>query len=259
MKRYPKISIITPTLNQAKFIKQTIESVLSQNYPNLEYIVIDGGSTDETLKILQKYSKHLKWISEKDKGQADAINKGLKLATGDILAYLNSDDLYTPNTLLTVGEYFLANPHTHWLTGDYQIIDENNNPISKQSLVVNYKKFLLHHYHPLILKLTNSIIPQPSTFWSKKAYQSIGEFDINLHYAMDYDYWVRLSNHFSLHYLPQTLSSFRVYSGSKSTTGTKKQFQEEIYVLKKAKVNPFLIKLHQFHTLLTLTTYKVLR
>lgn len=113
----PKISIIIPTLNQARFIEETIQSVLSQNYPNLEVIVCDGGSIDGTQDILKKYADSLTWTSEPDRGQVDAINKGLRQATGDVVAYINSDDIYTPNTLLSVGKYFIDHPETQILTG----------------------------------------------------------------------------------------------------------------------------------------------
>ena len=102
--KLPKISIVTPSFNQAKFIRATIDSVLSQDYPDLEYFIIDGGSTDGTTEILKSYGQKIKWISEKDKGQTDAINKGLKLSEGELLAYLNSDDIYLPGALKKVGE-----------------------------------------------------------------------------------------------------------------------------------------------------------
>src|SRR5579872_1323282 len=122
--KYLKISIITPSFNQSNFIEQTILSVLNQNYPNLEYFIIDGGSSDNTLNILKKYDKHIKWISEKDKGQANAINKGLTMATGEIITYLNSDDTYENKSLFIINDYFLAHKSCKWLCGTYKIVDE---------------------------------------------------------------------------------------------------------------------------------------
>jgi len=136
-KVFPKISIITPSFNQGKFIKKTIDSVLSQNYPDLEYVVIDGGSTDNTVKILKSYGNKIKWISEKDKGQADAINKGLKIINGEIIAFINSDDYYLPDTFKKIVDFFKQNITCNVVTGDYLIINENGKPI--QSFVGFYK------------------------------------------------------------------------------------------------------------------------
>ena len=110
MNKYPKISIITPSFNQGKFIRDTIESVLNQNYPNLEYFIIDGGSSDNTLDVLRQNQGYLTWVSEKDNGQADAINKGIRMSTGEIITFINSDDYYLPNTLFKVADLFLTHP-----------------------------------------------------------------------------------------------------------------------------------------------------
>src|SRR5665811_220931 len=110
----PRITIITPTLNQGRFIETTIQSVLAQGYPNLEYIIMDGGSTDNTLDILQRYAGQLRWISQKDSGQADALNTALKQASGEVIAYLNSDDQYSPGALLAVGQFFVDHPQAAW-------------------------------------------------------------------------------------------------------------------------------------------------
>src|SRR5919199_239465 len=134
----PSISVITPSYNQAQFIRQTVESVLTQNYPRLEYIVIDGLSTDNTLDVLKPYQTKLRLISERDNGQTDAINKGLRMATGDIVCWLNSDDFFLPNTLEIVGDFFLAHPNKTWLTGDCLIINETGAPI--QGAVRQYKR-----------------------------------------------------------------------------------------------------------------------
>jgi glycosyltransferase involved in cell wall biosynthesis len=167
---YPKISIITPSYNQGQFIKETIDSVLDQNYPNLEYWVIDGGSTDNTVKILKKYGTKIKWVSEKDRGQTHAINKGLKKASGEIIAYLNSDDVYLPNSLFTIADYFMKHPDIMWLTGDYVIIDELGHQI--QSGVAWYKRLFRTFPGRTSLMIGNYII-QPSTFWRSQVVKKL--------------------------------------------------------------------------------------
>ncbi len=129
----PKISIITPSWNQGPFIERTIRSVLEQGYPNLEYIVMDGGSTDGTIDILRKYEGRLTWVSDKDKGQADAINKGITRSTGDIIAYLNSDDIYETGALRKAADHFSAHPDDRWLTGQCRIIDVRTGRFASRS------------------------------------------------------------------------------------------------------------------------------
>src|SRR5918996_5336836 len=129
MKKYPRISIITPSFNQGNFIEETILSVLSQEYPDLEYLVMDGGSSDATLDVLKKYSGRITWFSEPDQGQTDAINKGLRRATGSVVGYLNADDLLLPGALNKVAQTFTADPQAWWVTGKCQIVDEENNEI----------------------------------------------------------------------------------------------------------------------------------
>lgn len=254
--KLPKISIVTPSYNQAEFLEQAIKSILSQNYPNIEYWVIDGNSTDNTLDILKKYDSKINWLSEKDLGQADAINKGLKRSTGDILAYLNSDDLYLPGSLEKVGQTF-KKKSINWLTGDYEIINEKGDKL--KSFIPTYKSFWLKHFSPFVLKSINSVIPQPSTFWSREAYEKIGEFKKNLNYSMDYDYWLRLSKNFKFHYLPETLSQFRVHKKSKSSLGHSIQFKEEFKVLKTNKANLIEKALHWFHTRIVTFIYSLIK
>src|SRR3990172_9062122 len=144
--KFQKISIVIPSYNKASFIKQTLESIVTQNYPNLEVIIQDGGSTDGSVEIIrkyaQKYPKMISWVSKKDKGQVDAINKGLKKATGEILTFINADDVYEEGAVRTVGEYFYDNPKTLWLAGKGKVINEKGDEISKW--VTAYKNFLLH-------------------------------------------------------------------------------------------------------------------
>lgn len=256
--KLPLISVVTPSYNQAQFIRATIDSVLSQHYPNLEYIVIDGDSTDGTLDILKSYGKKLKWFSGKDAGQADAINKGLKLAKGDLLAYLNSDDIYLPGCLQRVGEYY-ARTGADWITGDCLVIDEQGNKSKNNWLISGYKRFLMALYSPTTLRIADSMLPQPSTFWSRRAYEAVGQFNVRYHYVMDYDYWLRLARYYRPHDLRVALSGFRSQSASKSETGRAKLMAEGLITLKANGATSLELKLHKLHSDFTLFVYHLIK
>jgi glycosyltransferase involved in cell wall biosynthesis len=213
MTEWPKISIITPSYNQGAFIEETIQSVLSQGYPNLEYIVVDGGSTDNTLAVLRAYQDTLTWISEPDQGQTDAINKGLKMASGEVLAYLNSDDLYLPGALHKVGAFFAENAHADWLTGYCRNVDGDGRTIRR--FIRGYKNFWLsrHTYSSL---LVINYIAQPATFWRRRVTDEIGPLNADLYYTMEYEYWLRIGAQHGLHVIKEDLAAFRLHEGSKS-------------------------------------------
>lgn len=254
----PLISIVTPSYNQAQFIRATIDSVLSQDYPNLEYFVIDGGSTDGTIEILKSYGNKIKWVSEKDDGQADAINKGLRMAKGEILAYLNSDDIYLPGALKRVGQYYQTTK-ADWITGDCFVIDEHGHLSKNNWLISGYKRFLMMLYSPTTLRIADSMLPQPSTFWSRKAYEKVGEFDTKYHYVMDYDYWLRLAKHYRPHDLKVALSGFRSQANSKSETGRVKLMAEGLVTLKANGASKLELFLHKLHSDFTLFVYKLIK
>ncbi len=255
-KKYLKISVITPSFNQGSFIKETIDSVLNQNYPNIEYIVMDGGSTDNTIKILKSYGDKIKWISKKDNGQADAINKGMTKVTGDIITYINSDDVMLPNTLKIINKYFLKHPKAMWLTGDYFIIDEKGNKI--QSIITTYKRLLRKYSTKNMLLIANYII-QPSTFWRHSLIKEIGFFDESLHYCLDFDYWMRVINKFKLHTLPNHFSFFRIHDKSKGGVLYKKQFEEEHKLVMEYTNNLFIRILHWLHYKLIILIYSMIK
>ncbi len=252
---YPKISIVTPSLNQGQFIRQTIDSILVQEYPNLEYTIVDGGSTDNTLDILKSYGDRIKWISERDQGQADAINKGLGLSTGEILAYINSDDCYLPGTFAAICQEFCRGG-CRWLTGNYRIVDQNSHEI--QRFTVAYKTFWRKFSSQTMLSLLNYII-QPSTFWSRELWNQVGPFDIRLHYALDYDFWMRAMQIERPLILNQTLSMFRIHQSSKGGVHFEKQFNEENMVLERYTHNPLVIGFHEFHNVLVKWIYKFIK
>ena len=252
---WPKISIITPSFNQGRFLRQTIDSIISQDYPNLEYIVMDGGSTDETIEILQSYGNKIRWFSEKDHGQADAINKGMALASGEILTYINSDDYYLPDVLNLVAREF-SRTDCKWLTGDYRIVDQDNRKI--QGLVVLYKKFWRNFSSASILSLLNYIV-QPSTFWSRDLWSRTGQFDISLRYTLDYDLWLRAIKVDLPLVVKQPLSAFRIHKSSKGGIGYQIQFEEELLVLERYHPNSVIVRAHRFHNSLIKLIYKIIK
>lgn len=239
-----RISIVVPSFNQGKFIRETIDSILNQDYPNTEIIVMDGGSTDNTVEILKSYGSRIEWVSQKDRGQAHALNMGLRKATGDIVAFLNSDDYYIQGAFGVVSDFFSRNPGRKWVTGDYYIIDEIGNRMF--SFVVWYKKLWRAFPAFSTLSVTNFMI-QPSTFWRRELLDDIGFFDEGLHYAMDYDYWLRIMKNYPLSVIRKPLSAFRVHGGSKGGASYKKEFETDLGIITKHCDNTFLLKLHALH------------
>jgi len=252
----PKISVITPSYHQANFIEQTIESVLGQDYPNLEYIIMDGGSTDGTLEILRRYDGRITWRSEEDKGQADAINKGMRLASGDIVAYLNSDDLCEPGALTKVGEAFRDNPQTMWLCGKCRIIDEHNREFYRP--ITRFKNFWLKRYGYFCLLVLN-FISQPAVYWRREIMSDIGYLNCDLHYALDYEYWVRIGKKFEPIIIDEYLASFRIHATTKGTTGFAKQFREELDVARTHSPRLLPVLFHYLTYAAIVTSYTFLR
>ena len=233
----PKISIVTPSYNQSHFIEETILSVLGQKYPNLEYIIIDGGSTDNTVDIIKKYEKQITyWVSEKDNGQSHAINKGFENATGEIFGWLNSDDLYMPGTLKFIAEKFQTNPN-HILFGDCIHFKEESGIQSWGSQVTNlFNKYSLKHFDFII---------QPSTFWTKQIWILNGVLNENIEYAFDWEWFLRAeSKGIAFSPIDKVLSMYRIHSNHKSGTGGNKR-QQEIWKLY-AKYCPKYATLYQF-------------
>jgi glycosyltransferase involved in cell wall biosynthesis len=255
MSDFPRISVITPSYNQGEYIENTIRSVLNQNYPALEYIVIDGGSSDRTVEILKKYEERIKWVSESDRGQAHAINKGLRRVTGDVIAYLNSDDSYEPGALHAVGEFFSTHPGASWLTGKCRIVDAQGAEIRK--LVTRYKNFwlCLKSYRVLLVL---DYVSQPATFWRRGVFEKIGGFDETLHYTMDYDFSLRVGREFNLWTLDRYLASFRIHPNSKGTTATKEHFDSDLEVARRYTSSPFFRQLHKLHNLIIVSIYRLM-
>ena len=209
-KDQPLVSIITPSFNQGSFIEETIQSVFVQDYSNIEYIVMDGGSTDNTIEILKRYEGKLHWVSEKDRGQTDAINKGFRMAKGDIFAWLNSDDVYLPGAVSKAVTYLKSYPDIGMVYGKTKFCNIKSQVVGEYPTEpLNYKRLAVFNF-----------ICQPSVFFRKEVLYAVGGLDLKLHYAMDYDLWIRIANRFGVNYLPEFLSMYRLHGESKTVAET---------------------------------------
>ena len=215
---WPRITVVTPSYNQSKFIEATIQSVLDQRYPNLEYIIIDGGSTDESVDVIRSYEKHLAyWVSEKDAGASHAIVKGFARATGTILAYLNSDDLYLPGSLEAVAEA-MSDPAVDVVYGNMYWVDTRGSIIGEQ----RQTPFMSMAY-----LFGGSTLQQPATFWKKQLYIKCGEMDPSYRFAFDTDLFVRFALAGArFKHINRTIASFRIHPESKSSNETELCSQE---------------------------------
>jgi glycosyltransferase involved in cell wall biosynthesis len=214
---WPRITIVTPSFNQGPFLEETIRSVLLQGYPNLEYIVIDGGSSDDSVTIIKRYSQWLSyWVSEKDRGQSHAINKGMSRATGDIVAWLNSDDLYLPSALLRVATAW-DKKQTHWLVGKIKVGESVDSPKLRTLRLSSSQTFLEIAAFWLVRERNLRSYSQPEVFMSRQAWQAVGGVCEKLFLAMDNHLWAKLS---AVGYVPVYLSEeivfFRVHEAQKT-------------------------------------------
>ncbi|MBN1964489.1 MAG: glycosyltransferase [Anaerolineae bacterium] len=219
----PLVTVVTPSYNQGSFIRDTIESVRAQDYPNIEHIVIDGGSTDDTLDILRSYGDQLAWISEPDNGQSEAINKGFHQAQGEILTWLNSDDTFLPGAVSESITFLQANPAIDLVYGDAQIIDEAGNVVFAH---MKSKPFAV----PTILTRF-SAFTQPAGFFRKSALDRAGYLNETLHYVMDFDLWIRIGLNGQGAYLPGVRAQMRFHATSKSVTAETRFWAEKRHAL----------------------------
>lgn len=217
----PPLRIVTPSYNQGRFIEATIRSVLLQGYPSIEYVVVDGGSTDETLEIIRKYEPWIdNWVSEPDDGQSDAINKGFVNANCRMMTWLNSDDLLLPGALYAVGYYVARDPQCTFLTGDGVFSDEN---ATRQKY---YHEAGAYTAPDLLDYSGGQYLPQPSVFFGPGLYQAVGGVNNDLHYAMDLDLWIRMRTHAPLHYLDAPLSILRQHDAAKTLRDNEQALHE---------------------------------
>jgi glycosyltransferase involved in cell wall biosynthesis len=205
----PRISVVTPSFNQAKFLEATMRSVHDPGYPNLEHIVIDAGSTDGSVEIIKSYADRLAyWVSEKDEGQTDALIKGFDRATGDILCWLNSDDLFEPTTLQEVADFFSAHPEVRFAYGDATWIDVEGRP---------FKPKREHRWNRFVWMYDHNFIPQPSAFWRADLYRQVGGLDRRFDLAMDADLWIRFADVTRPRHVRRRWSLMRFYPEQKNT------------------------------------------
>jgi glycosyltransferase involved in cell wall biosynthesis len=229
---YPKISIVTPSFNQAEYLESTIRSVIDQNYPNLEYIIIDGGSTDKSIEIIKKYADKITyWVSEEDKGQYDAINKGFSMSTGEIMGWINSSDILYPWTLKIIAEIFYSFPQVQWLTGMQTALYSIDGPyVINVSREKNIYDFLAGNYR---------WIQQESTFWSRVLWnKSGGKLDISVKYAEDFGLWLRFFKYAELYNVNTILGGFRYHHNNRGEKQARKggfYYNESALLMKEFK------------------------
>lgn len=213
-----KISIVTPSFNQGAFISQAVESVLAQGFTDFEHIIIDNCSTDNTASVLARYP-HLKIICEKDQGQSDALNKGFKAVTGDIIGWLNADDIYLPGALEAAREAFAVSPSCDIVYGDYRFVDAKGRLICVRK-ETGFDYFVLKYLHVLY-------IPTTTTFFRRRIFEQGNFLDIAYHYAMDYEFFVRLAaKGYKFRHIRKLMADFRWHDASKSQTQASRQKQE---------------------------------
>jgi len=216
------ISVITPSFNQAPFLEATIRSVLEQDYPELEYIIVDGGSTDGSVEIIQRYADRLAWwVSEKDQGQTDAINKGFARARGEVIAWLNSDDTYQPGAVREAVAYLAEHPDIGLVYGNANFIDQLGQVIGRfPSAQTDYRRLRQGYVH----------VAQQSAFFRSALWRQVGPLDPNFYFAMDYDLWVRLARVSQIAYVPRLWANFRLHGGGKTVVADDRCWPEMLRV-----------------------------
>lgn len=225
LEKFPKISIVTVNYNNDRFLEETMLSVLNQNYPNLEYIVIDGGSTDRSVEIIKKYEQHLAyWVSETDQGQYHAVQKGFDKSTGDIMAWINSDDLYVPNAFMAVADIFTTFNDIQWLMGIPREYNEKGAMISR--ITLPWGRWSKHRFYTFDFQF----IQQESTFWKRELWEKAGNnINTRCNYAADMELWTRFFRHARLHTTLATLAGFRHHKATQRSVEFRQEYLNECH------------------------------
>ncbi len=220
---WPKISIVTPSYNQADFLERTILSVLNQNYPNLEYIIIDGGSEDGSVDIIKKYEKYISfWVSEPDNGQANALNKGFSIATGELVGWQNSDDIFLPYSFINVANAYKQNKRFDLFFGNILFLNEKDE-------IINDLRFVPFNYHSLLYEGT--VLSNQAAFWKRELFEKYGFFNEKYQFCMDYEFWTRIGIDCKFYFIREYLGGFRLHRTSKSNTIAQSGLQEHYSIL----------------------------
>jgi glycosyltransferase involved in cell wall biosynthesis len=225
----PTLTVITPVLNSADTLESALDSVRTQHYPGVEHLVVDGGSTDGTVDLLRDRGD-VRWISEPDTGLSNALNKGLAMAGGDVIGWLNGDDYYLPGALERVGRAFAQESKAEWVTAPCLIVDRAGRPI--RGAIASYKNFLLRRYSLRSL-LVQNYVAAPSTFARAEALRAVGGFDEDLGLAMDYDVWLKLGRRGAPVVLSEPAAAFRMAEGSLSMSSFEHQFAEHAAIARR--------------------------
>ena len=221
----PLVSIVTPSLNQGSFIAATIESVLAQDYPRVEYVVVDGGSTDATLSVLERYASRIRWVSGPDAGQSEAINRGFRMTTGQIVSWLNSDDVLLPGAVRTAVDALGEDPGLDLVYGDGRFIDKNGRVLAPFRFTEPFNWRRLVEVHDYIL--------QPTAFFRRTALEAVGHVDETLDWCMDWDLWIRIGRRARVRYVPAEMASVRVHPATKTSRGALRHYREVVRVVRR--------------------------
>ncbi len=233
----PLVSIITPSYNQGHYLADTIQSVLSQGYPNLEYLLVDGGSTDNSVEVIRQYADRIDWwVSERDQGHADALNKGFAHATGQVLAWLNSDDTYQPGAIQEAVDYLVSHPQVSMVYSDANLVDQQGKYIGRfPARQTSYARMLNGSVN----------IPQATTFFWAHSWKQVGPLDLSLRYSFDYDLWVRLAKIAPVVYVPRVWANFRLHEAGKTVYLDDRCYPDMIRVNQREtgrKISPLLVR-----------------